>query len=230
MKTFTKILCVLSLSAAACSSGGGSTTGGSTTGGSGSTTGSGTTTGIPAVPTLGSHEIDRMGRGAVNTALTAPLGSFTLGDGGTIIEPAAKDYYNQVFDPTLWTGDFQVDFAGSLAVFDALDGICGNQLKAGNPDGGNLGAYGVLAAVLTDDEIYVDTSVSTCQVYLGAELEAIGLLGAGMDCGGRTPLENIIDETYSALAKGALMGVSNGVASKANGAAQLTTFPFLGNP
>ena len=227
MTNLTKILCALSLTAAAaCGSSGGGTSG--TTGGAGTT--GGTTGGIPAVPTLGSHEIDRMGRAAANTALTAPINVFFLPDSGTIAEPAAKDLYNQASDPSMWTPEFQTAFAGSLALYDGLDGICGNQVLVGNPDGGNLGAYGTLAAVLTDDELYVDTAVTTCTLYLGVELEAIKLATAGSQCGGRTPLENTIDETYSALAIGATSGVTNGVTSKAGGTANTTTFPFLGAP
>jgi len=232
MTNFIKILCALSLTAAAaCGSSGNSTSG---TTGSAGTTGGATTTGggIPAVPTLGIHEIDRMGRPAINTALTAPLNSFTLPDGGTIAEPAAKDLYNQSSDPTMWTAQFQGAFAGSLAVYDGLDGVCGNQILAALPDAGgeNLTTYGTLAAVLTDDEIYVDTTVATCQLYLAVELEAIKAAPAGGDCGGRTPLENTIDETYSALAIGMTSGVTNGVTSKAGGTANITTFPFLGAP
>ncbi len=119
-----------------------------------------------------------------------------------------------------------------LAVYDALDGKCGNHLVEGKQDGGPAEAYGTLAAVLTDDQIYVDTAVTTCKQYLAVELEAVGIIpaSAARDCGGRTPTENIIDETYSALAAGALTGVTNGITSKANGTANQTTFPFLGVP
>ncbi len=228
MTNFIKTLCALSLAAAAaCSSSNDNGTSGTT--GAGTTGGTTPGGGIPPVPALGSHEIDRMGRGAVNTALTAPINVFYLGDGGTIAEPAAKDYYNQSSDPTMWLGQFQGDFAAWLAVYDGLDANCGNQLLAGNPDGGNLGVYGTLAAVLTDDQIYVDTAVTNCTKYLGVELEAIKVLPAGSDCGGRTLSEDIIDETYSALAIGMVSGVTDGVSAKANSTAT-TTFPFVGAP
>jgi len=228
MTNSIKILCVLSLgSVAACSSGGG----GGTTGTTGAaTTTAGTTGAIPAVPTLGNTEVDRMGRGAINTALTAPLGTYALADGGVLLQAQAKDYYNSVSDPTMWQSDFIAAFIGSLAVFDALDGKCGNQLVEGLQDGGPAGAYGLLAGVMTDDQLYVDTAVTTCSTYLAVELEFIKAAPAGTDCGGRTPLENIIDETYSALAIGKTTGVSNGVTSKTGGTAQDTTFPFLGAP
>jgi hypothetical protein len=223
-----KILCVLSLaSLVACGSGSSGTT---TTGGTATTGGTTTGGGIPAVPTLGNTEVDRMGRGAVNTALTAPLGRFALDDGGVLLTAQAKDYYNSVSDPTMWQADFAPAFIGSLAVYDALDGVCGNQLVEGKQDGGPAEAYQTLAAVLTDDQLYVDTTVTASSTYLAVELEYIKAIPAGTDCGGRTPLENIIDETYSALAIGKVSGVTNGITSKMNGTAQDTTFPFLGKP
>jgi hypothetical protein len=45
------------------------------------------------------------------------------------------------------------------------------------------------------------------------------------DCGGRTPLEDVIDETYSLLAIGATSGVSDGVALDST--VTTDTFPFL---
>jgi hypothetical protein len=225
-----KILCVLSLASVAACAGGSSGTTTTTTGGTPTTGGTTTGGGIPAVPALGNTEVDRMGRGAVNTALTAPLGTFALFDGGELLQAQAKDYYNSVSDAGQWEGDFAPAFVGSLAVYDALDGVCGNQLAEGKQDGGPAGAYGTLAAVLTDDQLYVDTTVATCSIYLAVELEFVKAIPAGTDCGGRTPLENIIDETYSALAIGKVSGVTNGITSKLNGTAQDTTFPFLGAP
>jgi hypothetical protein len=84
--------------------------------------------------------------------------------------------------------------------------------------------------VLADDELYVDTGVGTCGQYLAVELETLGALPAGTDCGGRTPLENTIDTTYSLLATGMLSGVTNGIPMDGDGVASLTTFPFLADP
>ena len=69
-----------------------------------------------------------------------------------------------------------------------------------------------------------------CQIYLGVELELLGALPPGTDCGGRTPLENTIDETYSLLVIGQVSGVTNGILVDGDGVASLTTFPFLANP
>jgi hypothetical protein len=180
-----------------------------------------------------------MGRPAVNTALTAPLGATTIPDGGMITANAAKDLYNSDFIPgaswaaqiTDWVTNWTGSFAQSLAVYDALDGVCGNQ-PPGLPDAGQTaGRYIELATVLTDDELYIDTTVTSCNIYLGVELEFLGALPGSTDCGGRTPLENTIDTTYSLLATGGNPPVTNGVTMKGgSNQAVLTTFPFLAMP
>jgi hypothetical protein len=259
MKTITTtILAAMAGGLFACSSGGtgdggttttgaattGTTTGAATTGGTtsavttGGTTGAvttggtsagttGGTTGFPTAPSLGA-EIDRMGRPAINTALTAPFGSATFADGGVLAEPAAKDLYNADSNLGDWQMNWPVPFAHSLPVYDALDAICGNQAGAKLPDAGPT-AYGALAFALADDELYVDTSLATCQQYLAVELAFLGGI-ADFDCGGRTPLENTIDTTYSALAIGMPSGVTNGVTSDADHTASITVFPFLSTP
>ncbi len=74
----------------------------------------------------------------------------------------------------------------------------------------------------------VCVAIKSCNQYLAVEANAIGI--ANTDCGGRTPLENTIDVTYSVVAVGALSGVTNGVTSDADGTASLTVFPFLDRP
>ncbi len=220
------------------SSSGGSSTGAATTGSSstsgtsgGSSTGSstgGTTGAVPAPPALGA-EIDRMGRPAVNTALTDPLGlpvKNRLSDGGVLDEGAAKDQYNAASDPNTWLA-FAPQFAQSLALYDGLDGTCGNQPAANYDAGAQPTSYGTLAGALTDDELYVNTGSTTCQMYLAVEAEVLSLTTSLTDCGGRTPNENVIDETYSLLATGAPAGVTNGITANPNGTANLTTFPYL---
>ena len=86
-----------------------------------------------------------------------------------------------------------------------------------------------LANTLADDQLYVNSNGTTCQVYLAVEANAVGLV-TNNDCGGRTPLENVIDVTYSLLAAGSLTGVTNGITQDGDGTASLTNFPFLANP
>jgi len=175
----------------------------------------------PAKPTLGATQIDRMGRAGVNTALTDP---FDIVTGMTPNQ--VKDAYNAIIDPAAWATQFKGKIATNLAILDSLDAVCGNQLLAGNSAA--VGRYDTLAGVLADDRLYVRTDKTTCSTYLGAEANAVGVTND--DCGGRTPLYNTIDVTYSALAIGQFSGVTNGFTSDSEGSPNATTFPFLGAP
>lgn len=173
----------------------------------------------PAPPALG-PQIDRMGRAGVNTAVTDPfnLNSTTKG--------ANQDGYNASAVPAQWGSQYAARFAGNLAILDSLDTVCGNQLLAGPAP--VAGRYGTLASVLADDQIYVNSNSGTCNVYLAVEANAIGITNT--DCGGRTPLVDTIDRTYSVLAAGALTGVTDGVDRDADGTHSTTSFPFLLSP
>jgi hypothetical protein len=178
----------------------------------------------PPAPTLGTTIIDRMGRAAVNTALTDPFD--TLG-GATppYTEPAAKDRYNAVSDSTQWSSNFKSWITGNLAILDGLDGVCGNQFIA---DFSGT-RYDTLATVLADDQLYLNTASGTCTTYLGVEANYVKVI-LNNDCGGRTPLENTVDETYSLLAIGMTSGVTNGISSDTDHTASTTAFPFLQPP
>ncbi len=175
----------------------------------------------PPKPSLGATQIDRMGRAGVNTALTDP---FDIVQGMTPNQ--VKDAYNAVSDPAQWATRFKANIATNLAILDSLDTVCGNQLLAG--PSAAAGRYDTLASVLADDRLYVRTDKTTCTTYLGAEANAVGVTND--DCGGRTPLYNTIDVTYSALAIGKFSGVTNGFTSDSEGSPSATTFPFLGAP
>ncbi len=189
--------------------------------------------GFPTAPTLGA-QIDRMGRAGVNTALTAPFYDPAMAAQKTAHE-MAQDQYNQA-PPSMWS-TFVPEIAGNLPVYDAIDGTCGNQpLAATGPvDGGPTAAYGTLATVLSDDELYLDTSVATCDPtknYLAVEVGFITKTTPA-SCGGRTPLDNVIDVTYAVLSGGLISGVPviNGVTADADAIkANNTSFPFLGAP
>jgi hypothetical protein len=170
----------------------------------------------PRPPALG-PQIDRMGRAGVNTAVTDPfnLNSTTKG--------ASLDGYNASSAPAQWGTQYAARFAANLAILDSLDAVCGNQLLAG--PAAVAGRYGTLASVLADDQLYVNTGSGACNVYLAVEANAVGI--ANNDCGGRTPVVDTIDRTYSVLAAGALTGVTDGVDRDADGAHSTTSFPFL---
>ena len=171
----------------------------------------------PAAPTLGTTIVDRMGRAAVNTALTNPFDTVSGSSPNAI-----KDLYNSVVDPTMWSPMFKGYIQSNLAIFDGLDTVCGNQFIAD----ASTPRYATLASVLVDDQLYLNTASGTCQIYLGVEANAVNAI-PNTDCGGRTPLENTLDETYSLLAIGMPSGVTNGITMDADHTASLTAFPFL---
>ena len=179
----------------------------------------------PPPPRLGTVQIDRMGRAGVNTALTNPFFRDSIASEESVHEIILDDY-NEARDPTQWRAEFAAIIAANLAILDGLDRVCGNQLLARPRP--VVGRYDPLAPILADDQLYVNTASGTCNQYLAVEANAVGI--TNNDCGGRTPLENSIDVTYSLLAAGALSGVTNGITSDADGTASLTTFPLLDRP
>jgi hypothetical protein len=180
---------------------------------------------FPAAPTLGATQIDRMGRPGINTAVTDPF------DPTKATQDMNKEKYNADSNAAMWVTTWTGAFIKSLTVYDGLDTVCGNQ--AGYSFGKMnpmtpVDAYGTLGAALADDELYVDTTQMTCALYLGVELKTLGAM-VPADCGGRTPTENVIDETYSLLVAGAPAGITNGVTKDAD-TGPGATFPFLGAP
>ena len=179
----------------------------------------------PPLPAVGADQIDRMGRAGVNTALTNPFFRASVPSEETMHE-MVQDEYNGAANPAQWGGMFESEIATNLAILDSLDRNCGNQLLAGSS--ATAGRYNALAGVLADDQLYVNTASGTCGQYLAVEANAVGI--ANTDCGGRTPLEDTIDTTYSLLAAGVLSGVTDGIAKDDDGTASLTVFPFLDRP
>ncbi len=145
---------------------------------------------VNAFPSLGT-QIDRAGRPGVSTALIA---SFLTGDG---IDPNdVKREYNQNDDPATWVADYTAEIASQLGVIDSIDSIqgdsgCGNQLAyvAANN-------YTTLAGILADDRLLINTTLDVCNDYLAVESES------AVDCGGRTPVMDVIDVTYGVLVNG----------------------------
>ena len=185
----------------------------------------------PAKPAIGATQMDRMGRAGVNTALTDPFGVIP---GKTTDQ--AKDEYNAVTDPAQWAAKFKAAIATHLAIYDFPSRCQGAQLAAGPT--ATAGRYDALAGVLADDQLYVRTQSSTCALYLAAEADAVGLTSNNGDCGGRTPTEDTIKETFSLLFLGHPTGITDGLpvgpsglGAKANGnGVNAMTFPFLGTP
>lgn len=192
--------------------------------------------GLPPPPTLG-QQIDRMGRAAINTALTDPFYLSDPTSDGTMnpMQDAHKDAYNADVNQAMWAATWSATFEKSLAIYDAIDGVCGNQLlaSAAGADAG-AGRYATLAGALADDQLYLDLTRAECGAatnYLAVEARFAGFNVAG--CGGRTPLDDTVDVTYT-VASGSVDGptVSDGVDKDADPAtpASLTSFPFLNPP
>jgi hypothetical protein len=175
--------------------------------------------GNPAPPQL-KTQVDRMGRPAINTALNHVFDP-------TSAAGTAKDSYNADTNVATWGASYKAQFKANLAILDGLDTVCGNQAAyglAGLPD------YTALAGLAADDQLYVDTSQTTCTTYLAVELNATHIF-TNTDCGGRKLTYPVIWTTYTAAAVGKLDnsvtdGLSGPVASKTNG----TTFPYLAAP
>jgi hypothetical protein len=192
--------------------------------------------GPPAAPTIGA-QIDRMGRPGINTAITDPFWD----DGTQTVDQhhAKQDAYNAASNPAMWATTM-IGGTAELALFKAIiaayDGLntglaaapntCGDQLAFDLPTAGS--GYTLLATVLVDDELYVDTSHTTCAAYLGVEANAIG--ATNTDCGGRALTYNTIDVTYNALIGTAPGTVTNGIMSDGDGSPSDTAFPYLGAP
>ena len=167
-------------------------------------------------PAILGTQVDRMGRPAINTALNHVF------DTNASAKGTAKDTYNADKNIGGWATAYGPEFAKNLAIFDSLDGTCGNQLGFAN------GSYAGLAGLTADDRLYVNTAGAQCTTYLAVEANALNII-PNSDCGGRKLAYDVIDVTYSAVSVGAVSGVTDGigpVANKTNG----TTFPYLAAP
>lgn len=173
----------------------------------------------PPAPTLGT-QIDRAGRPAISTALIATF------EGDTTTKNQKKDAYNAAA-PSAWAS-FQGEIAGNAAILDALDSTCGNQLLAGSMP--VAGRYDALSGALADDRLFVNSAATTCGQYLAVEANATGVI-PNDDCGGRTPVMDVVDTSYSVLAIGNVTGVGDGVAEDGDAVTHSTSvFPFLAAP
>lgn len=172
--------------------------------------------GDPDPPTLGT-QVDRMGRPAISTATIATFES------DSVVKGQRKDAYNAAAQST-WSS-FTADMEVSLAILDAIDEDCGNQLLYSTAAG-----Y-ALAGVLADDRLWINsvgTGAESGQAYLAVEANATAVLPNDL-YGGRTLTMDIAATSYSVLALGAISGADDGVT--ADDAAQSNTaFPFVAAP
>lgn len=213
---------------------------------------------FPAAPTLG-DQVDRLGRPAVNTVLNHGFDGTAAAQTAKVAynEASSKtDWLTQAnigqFMGNLGIVDVLDTFCGS-GKCDAGETLatCALDCTAANPTGsgngcGNQGLYNfntggsgppaadsyqVLASILANDELFLDTTISTCHGYLA--VEASILIGP-TTCGGRAPDYDVIDSSYSMLAMG-LSGFDENlepiIKDGASAHADITaTFPYLGPP
>ncbi|HTR53246.1 MAG TPA: hypothetical protein VMJ10_21270 [Kofleriaceae bacterium] len=96
-------------------------------------------------------------------------------------------------------------------------------------------SYAMAAGLLADDQLYLDTTQTTCSLYLAVEFDAL-MPGIVQDCGGRAPTYDVMDVTYSLVAAGlAGLDLTNNFAPKISDGVSAhadisTTFPFFGAP
>ena len=155
--------------------------------------------------------IDRIGRALTGNAL---LGTFDSEEASE----ARKQQYNRA-PPEAWPM-FVPDLAETLAIYDAFDGICGNQWLAKRRVG--LGRYTQLALLLADDRIWIDSRARQCKHSFGVERHE-------SDCGGRAPDVDAVDVFRSLLVSGKTHGVEDGVARDDHEVSD-SVFPFLAPP
>jgi hypothetical protein len=183
----------------------------------------------PGVPALG-IQIDRMGRPAVNTALTNPYDFLPVGAAETSDTTKARYNADATAAGTALANTWGPFVGANLAVLDGVDGgQCGNQLAFNvTVAGKNFPTYSFLSTVLAADALLIDSSKTSCTQYLGVEATALGVAGVpANECGGRKLDYDVMDRTYSVLIAGTLGSVSDNVAQST---APATTFPFFANP
>jgi len=167
--------------------------------------------GMPRPPRLG-RQIERAGRALTGNAL---LGLFAPSD----VSNRFKEAYNRAA-PADWPR-FVPELTRGLGFYDRFDGVRGNQWLAN---------YQILATLLTDDRLWVNSASTQCTRYLAVELDALAMSRApGNDCGGRTPNYDAVDVFRSLLVNGTTSGVEDGV-ERDDHVHSTTTFPFLAPP
>lgn len=164
-------------------------------------------------------QIDRFGRPAINTALNNTFNA------NMEQKDQAKDAWNADDKVAGWAAKYKAEVAKNLAIIDSLDANCGNQLLASKDVA--AGRYDTLASVLADDRQWLNANATSCDVYLGVEANAT-MLVPNQDCGGRALKYDVIDISYSALAAGSLVGVTDGIGPPNSVGGEV--FPYLAAP
>jgi hypothetical protein len=165
-------------------------------------------------------QINRVGRPLTKNAL---LGLFAADDVGDQLKEdwnAATPATSERFIPEIQKG---------LALYDAFDGQCGNQLLA-KPRAAPSKRYLTLATLLADDRLWVNSTSAVCTQLMAVELTTLaGRKSLANDCGGRSPNYKAANIWRSLLVDGTNVSVDDGVGHDDH-EHSATTFPFLAAP
>lgn len=166
------------------------------------------------------RRFDRLGRPLSKNALVGLADSNETGY-------RLKDEWNRLTPAD--SSRFVAEMEKSLAFYDGLDGICGNQILA---DGKIESArrFRRLAILLTDDRLWVNAASHVCTQFLAVELASLaGRDDPRGDRGGRTPTYDAANIWRSLLVQGTTVGIDDGVHHDEH-VPSSTQFPFLAPP
>jgi Domain of unknown function (DUF4331) len=165
-------------------------------------------------------QINRVGRPLSKNALLGLLADDEVAD-------ALKEEWNAATPST--AAKFIPAIEKGLAIYDALDGKCGNQLLANQTVAPEM-RYRAFASMLTDDRLWVNSASSVCTQLFAVELASVaGQSAFKGDCGGRTPNYSASNVWRSLLVNGTTAGVDDGLDHDER-EHSTTVFPFLASP
>jgi hypothetical protein len=165
-------------------------------------------------------QINRVGRPLSKNALLGLLAPDEVAD-------ALKEEWNAASPST--SARFISAIEKGLAIYDAFDGKCGNQLLANQKVAPEM-RYRAFAGMLTDDRLWVNSASSVCTQLFAVELASVAhQSGLKSDCGGRTPNYNASNIWRSLLVNGSTVGVDDGLDHDER-AHSASVFPFLAAP
>ncbi len=173
-----------------------------------------------ATTSAGSKQIDRAARPLTGNALLGTLASEESSN-------RLKEEYNAATPAD--SARFVPEIEKALALYDAFDGKCGNQLLARHSAPG-AERYRALAELLADDRLWVNSESTICLQLFAVELANLaGQSERVIDCGGRSPLYNASNVYRSLLADGSTTSVDDGVEQDDKQHSE-SQFPFLAAP
>jgi hypothetical protein len=165
-------------------------------------------------------QINRVGRPLSKNALLGLLAADEVAD-------ALKEEWNAATPST--SARFIPAIEKGLAIYDAFDGKCGNQLLANQKAAPEM-RYRAFADMLTDDRLWVNSASSVCTQLFAVELASVAHQSAlKSDCGGRTPNYDASNIWRSLLVNGTTVGVDDGLDHDER-EHSATVFPFLAAP